>query len=87
MPKAYFDPHNMNELAEVFRHAEALLTARGQEALEIRDKVARRIFELAAKGTPPQDILSEVIPMSAGDAGLPDSNPGDRISASQPLRV
>jgi len=38
-------------------------------------KVARRILEIAAKGTPPGTILREIIPMSAADAGVPDGSP------------
>jgi|EndMetStandDraft_5_1072996.scaffolds.fasta_scaffold1499949_2 hypothetical protein len=75
MPKAYFEPENLDALAEVFRDAKEILQARQQDSPEIRDQVARRILEIAAKGTPPGTILREIIPMSAADAGVPDGPP------------
>jgi hypothetical protein len=70
MPKAYFEPQNLQALVEVFEDAHRLLKARGQDSAEIRDRVARRIFELAAQGCSPWQILREVIPMSPADVGL-----------------
>ena len=75
MPKAYFEPENLDALAEVFRDAKEILQARQQDSPEIRDQVARRILEIAAKGTPPATILREIIPMSAADAGVSDGRP------------
>jgi len=70
MPKAYFEPENLDALAEVFCDAKEILQARGQDSPEIRDQAAKRILEIAAKGTPPSTILREIIPMSAADAGV-----------------
>ena len=78
MPKAYFEPENLDALAEVFRGAKEILQARGQDSPEIRDQVARRILVIAAKGTPPGTILREIIPMSAAEAGV-RSGPAEAV--------
>jgi len=86
MPKAYFEPQNLRALVEVFEDAHALLKARGQDAEEIRDAVAKRIFELAGRGTPPYQILRELIPMSPADAGL-SIRPGHEITTDKPKGI
>ena len=70
MPKAYFEPQNLRALVQVFEDAHRLLKARGQDTDEICGRVARRIFELAAQGNSPWQILRELIPMSPADLGL-----------------
>jgi hypothetical protein len=78
MPRAYFEPQNLYALGEIFQEAHILLKARGQDSEEIRDRVARRIIELATEGSPPWKILRELIPMSPADVGLP-IRPGHEI--------
>jgi hypothetical protein len=78
MTKAYFEPQNLRALGEIFQDAHVLLKARGQNSEEIRDRVAKRIIELAAEGSPPWKILRELIPMSPADVGLP-IRPGREI--------
>lgn len=79
MPKAYFEPENLDALAEVFHDAKEILQARQQDSPEIRDQVARRILELAANGTHPRTILREIIPMSPADAGVPNGTQDDIV--------
>jgi hypothetical protein len=61
MPRVYFEPQNMDALAEVFSEAKKILDRQGLLTPESMDDVAKRIFQLASKGTPPCTILGEVL--------------------------
>jgi hypothetical protein len=79
MPKAYFEPQNLDALVEVFHEAKRILERRGDTHPVILDSVARRILELASSGMPPWMILGEIMPpMTPEDAGLPEL--GDTIN-------
>ena len=72
MPKAYFEPENLNALVEVFNEAKRLLERRGISDPDQLDFVARHILDLAYHGHPPWTILNKVLPpLSAEEAGLP----------------
>ena len=73
MPKAYFEPENLNALTEVFTEVKRRLVARGMVDPTMLDTVAGRILRMAADGLPPRSILNEVISMSAAEAGLASS--------------
>jgi hypothetical protein len=73
MPKAYFEPENLNALTEVFTEVKRRLIAIGMVEPTMLDTVAGRILRMAADGVPPQTILNKVIPMSAAEGGLPRS--------------
>jgi hypothetical protein len=67
MPRLYFDPGSLRDLAAVFGEAKAALRTRGQDSTWEIEQTAKRILLLAAAGIPPQDILIDVIrsPQSA----------------------
>jgi hypothetical protein len=80
MPKAYFEPENLDALVEVFHEAKRLLERRGASHPAVLDAVARRILNLAYQGLPPWMILGEVMPpISPEAAGLPESSSAEEI--------
>lgn len=57
MPKAYFDPENLNALIEVFTEAKRRLNRQDINDPTKLDFVACRILSLAADGMSPEMIL------------------------------
>ncbi len=53
MPKAYFEPDNLNALVEVFTEARRRLNSQDLNDPSRLDLVAHRILSLAASGMPP----------------------------------
>jgi hypothetical protein len=62
MPKAYFEPENLNALVEVFTEAKRRLKRQDLNDPTKLDWVAHRILSLAAEGMSPQAILREIAP-------------------------
>ena len=62
MPKAYFEPENLNALVEVFTEAKRRLNSQDINDSSRLDLIASRIFGLAAQGMPPWMILQEIAP-------------------------
>jgi len=62
MPKAYFEPENLNALIEVFTEAKRRLNIQDVNDPTKLDWVAHRILSFAADGMPPQTILQEIAP-------------------------
>jgi hypothetical protein len=62
MPKAYFEPENLNALVEVFTEAKRRLNSQDLNDPTKLDWIAHRILSLAAEGVPPQAILQEIAP-------------------------
>ena len=62
MPKAYFDPENLNALIEVFTEAKRRLNKQDINDPTKLDLVAFRILRLAADGMSPEMILREIAP-------------------------
>lgn len=74
MPKAYFEPENLDALVDVFHEAKRLLERQGVTHPVALDAVARKILGLAYHGMPPWLILGQIIPpMTAEAAGLPET--------------
>lgn len=61
MPKAYFEPENLNALAEILNEAERRLSALDVNDPATLDLIASRILKLAAEGMPPYMILREIV--------------------------
>jgi hypothetical protein len=62
MPKAYFEPENLNALAAVFAEARRRLSAQDINDPTKLDLIANRILGLAADGLSPWLILQEIAP-------------------------
>lgn len=62
MPKAYFEPENLNALIEVFTEAKRRLNSQDINDPTKLDFIARRILNMAADGLPPWLILREIAP-------------------------
>lgn len=84
MPKAYFEPKNLDALFEVFREAQRILQWRGVTDPQQMDLVARRIMDLAYEKMPPWLILGEIMPPPLPeDVGLPITPEATRIRAPE----
>ena len=79
MPRLYFDPGSLRDLAAVFGEAKAALRTRGQDSTWELEQTAKRILLLASAGIPPQDILIDAI-------RSPQSAPKKRRPARQKAR-
>jgi hypothetical protein len=62
MPKAYFEPENLNALTEVFAEVRRRLSAQDINDPTKLDLIATRILGLAADGLTPSEILREIAP-------------------------
>jgi hypothetical protein len=62
MAKTFFEPENLNALAEIFAEAKRQLAERHVTDGAAIDLLAQRILHLAADGLPPSIILLEVAP-------------------------
>jgi hypothetical protein len=84
MPKTFFEPDNLDALAEIFHEAERDLQRRGLADPVNLDWTARRILNLAGQGLPPWIILAEIsAPMRLETAGLPPRSGSDETAAEE----
>lgn len=84
MPKAYFEPENLNALVEVFTEAKRRLNSKDFNDPTKLDLVAHRILTLASDGMPPWMILREIAPQidqgfGKGDAPARDDDKPDDV--------
>jgi hypothetical protein len=74
MPKAYFEPENLNALIEVFTEVKRRLNSQDINDPTRLDLVARRILNLAADGLSPEMILQEISPQLEASPKSPEWN-------------
>lgn len=72
MPKAYFEPENLNALVEVFTEAKRRLNSNDFNDPAKLDLIAHRILSLASDGMPPWMILREIKAQIEPGKGLQD---------------
>ena len=81
MPKAYFEPENLNALIEVFTEAKRRLNSQDINDPARLDFIASRILALAANGVHPSMILQEIAPQVEGSTTFVAQGDADEASA------
>lgn len=74
MPKAYFEPENLDALAEIYQEGKRILLRRECADPVTLDWMARRILNLADQGLPPWLILAQILPPTTAKTVGPRAN-------------